>query len=193
MSRTHTFSRLGLLRGSLVFALCLMQATHALAGDLLSRIEASLAQGSEIMHIPTAAFAEKLAASDSGPVLFDVRNPDEFAVSHLPGAIRIDPETAGTAFLEQYGGLLETDEVIFYCSTGRRSTALAEEVAQTIRERDLSLPSPANLQGGIFRWHNEGRMLVDAHGATEAIHPYNWIWKNLLSRKALASYEPQGF
>ncbi len=121
-------------------------------------------------------------------VLFDVRTEAEFEVSHLQGAIRLEPDSDPQVFLAEYGDLLGKRLVVFYCSTGRRSTALAEAVSTELAVQGRASQAPANMEGGIFQWHNEKRPLYDREGITDYIHPYNWYWKRLLDRKDLARY-----
>jgi len=161
----------------------------AFAETQLERIENSLVGNSSIEHIHSETLLRKMADPDARVYLFDVRTEEEFAVSHLDRATRLDPDTRPEDFLREYGGLLEENTVIFYCSTGRRSTELAESIVEVL-ELNGETAKPANLRGGIFRWHNEFKPLVDADGATELVHPYNWFWKRLLSRKDKTGYQP---
>ena len=54
----------------------------------------------------------------------------------------------------------------------------------------MGAASVSNLENGIFGWHNENRELVDAKGATDAVHPYDAIWKRYVQRKDKARYTP---
>ncbi|MDT8429764.1 MAG: rhodanese-like domain-containing protein [Pseudomonadales bacterium] len=161
----------------------------ALAQDRLSRIEASLAD-SGIEQLPYQQIAQRVQASDSDLLLFDVREPDEYAVGHLPGAIWLSPDADVNSFIEQYGDQLQQKEVVFYCSTGRRSTALAQEVKAALQKQQSPLPVPANMKGGIFRWHNAALPLENAGGSTPLIHPFNWIWRLSLERSDQTSFSP---
>ena len=49
----------------------------------------------------------------------------------------------------------------------------------------------ANLRGGIFAWHNRGHFLVDTHGATPYVHPYNRRWSKYLDFDNLARMTPR--
>lgn len=117
-------------------------------------------------------------------VLFDVREKSEFAVSHLAGATRVDPELAGNEFLELYGDRLRGKRAVFYCSVGVRSAKLIERV-----KSHSSLPPKTdlrNLEGGIFRWHNEERALVDPAGRpVDTVHQFDPYWGRLISRQHL--------
>lgn len=123
-------------------------------------------------------------------VLFDVREPDEFAVSHLPGAVLLDPDTSASEFAAQFGERLSGKRVVFYCSVGFRSSILASRVAQIVKVSSGN--TPANLIGGIFKWRNEGRSLVTKYGsATRNVHPYDDRWGRLINDREALSYLPK--
>jgi rhodanese-related sulfurtransferase len=160
----------------------------------LEQIEKSLEEGSSIRHVDVENILSSLNKHSDNTYLFDVRDPDEYAVSHLAGAIRLDPESDPGDFLETYGYLLEQGDVIFYCAVGTRSTELAQLIADLIDDQashaEFSAAAPANMKGGIFHWHNDSLPLVDTEGSTDFVHPYSWFQKRLLLRKDKASYVP---
>lgn len=103
------------------------------------------------------------------PVLLDAREVEEFEVSHLPGAIRIDPDTPDLARVPP------TDaEIVVYCSVGYRSAAVAQRLMEAGRRRVF------NLEGGIFAWANSGRPVVARGRRVSRVHPYDEIWGRLL-------------
>ena len=160
----------------------------------LEKIERSLEQGSSIRHVDVENIFSSLNSRSDNTYLFDVREPDEFEVSHLAGAIRLEPDSNPGDFLETYGYLLEQGDVIFYCAVGVRATELAQEVADLIDDQasqaEFTFNAPANMKGGIFHWHNDSLPLVDAEGITDLVHPYSWFQKRLLLRTDKASYAP---
>jgi len=100
------------------------------------------------------------------PVLLDVREIEEFEVSHLPDAKNVKPN----AKLNDIRAIVATDRpVVVYCSVGYRSSALAQRLAK------LGLTNVFNLEGSIFQWANEGRPIVKDKAAEPAtkVHPYN--------------------
>ena len=167
--------------------LCLSTACHA---SSLDQLEANIAAASRVAQLSSTEVSALLAVP-RGVVLFDVRDPEEFAVSHLPGAIRIDPNLAPAAFIQAYGHVFGQQPVVFYCSVGRRSTALAERVNALSATQAPSTTPVANLRGGIFRWANEARPLQNARGETKLVHPYSFYWARLLTDKKQISYAPQ--
>jgi|GEM_PF-94409 len=90
--------------------------------------------------------AEAQALMDSGVDIIDVREPDEFASGHVPGArnvpldrIRQDPRAH-----------LDKDAVLFVCARGMRSDT-ASRIAQGLGLRQIF-----HLDGGTHAWVGEG-------------------------------------
>jgi len=123
-------------------------------------------------------------------VVFDVRELIEYDVSHLQGAIQLDPEISDLEFETTHGHLIEGKTVIFYCSVGKRSSSLASQLQNAIFTSGAS--NAFNLIGGIFQWHNESRHMVRGQAReTTKIHPYNKYWARYISHKGSISYTPE--
>jgi rhodanese-related sulfurtransferase len=110
-------------------------------------------------------------ATDRPPLLLDVRTREEYGVSHIPGAQRVDPEADAAATL---AGLPKDRPVVTYCAVGYRSAALAQRLIAAGR-KDVF-----NLEGSIFQWANEGRPLERDGKSVSVVHPYNKTWGKLL-------------
>lgn len=123
----------------------------------------------------------------SNVLLLDIREPEEYAVSRIPGAVWVSPSASAETALLQIGDVTGKD-VVVYCSVGRRSSAFAEREQAALME--MGATSVSNLENGIFGWHNEARALVDAGGETDMVHPYDAIWKRYVVRGEKASYTP---
>jgi rhodanese-related sulfurtransferase len=179
------------LAAILMAASLLMHGPLSLAQTALAQIGLSIAEDSQIVQMSSDAVLDLLDDKAGKVLLFDVREPDEFAVSHLPGAIRLAPDASIDQFYKHYGTRLEGIMPIFYCSVGRRSNALAEAVAAHGRLDTKRQPiTPTNLRGGIFRWHNEAKPLVNVQGTTDQVHPYNGFWRRLLEHPDRSAYAP---
>ncbi|HUJ77695.1 MAG TPA: molybdopterin-synthase adenylyltransferase MoeB [Thermoplasmata archaeon] len=76
------------------------------------------------------------------PVLLDVREPAEWALGHLPGAILVSRD----AVASRVPGLGRAPSVVVYCATGRRSARVAQEL------RDLGVGHVLHLAGGVEAW-----------------------------------------
>ena len=121
--------------------------------------------------------AQKLAAGDVA--LFDVRTEEEYAAGHLPGAIRVDPQTRAEDFLAAHANVLRDKPTVFYCAVGVRSSRLMARLAEDVAP--AAVHGAYNLRGGTFRWSAEGRNLV-AGAQPGRSHPYDENWGKLLAR-----------
>jgi len=143
----------------------------------------------DVGHVDSRTLARWLRDLPREVLLLDAREPAEYAVSHLPGAVRVSPDMTAEAFVARFGDRIEGRRIVIYCSVGVRSTGLGSRIGDVARE--AGAVSVVNLTGGIFNWHNERRPLVAASGPTERIHPYSELWGRLLERRALISYGPE--
>lgn len=175
---------LALSLGMLIFATPASSAGEPTLKSVQEKIEKN---HPNVVHIGTEALDKKLAAGEK-TVLFDVREADEFAVSRIPGAVRVDPGSWSWTFLRRFSDLAVGKTVVFYCSVGVRSTRLAAAVQSGLLESGAK--SVFNLRGGAFAWHNEARRLADDQGPTKFIHPFNETWGRLVDRKHLLRYKP---
>jgi len=133
--------------------------------------------------ITTDSLAQRLQdAGQERPVLLDARSAEEYAVSHLKGAQRVDPEATTFPTLER---LPRDAPIVVYCSVGVRSAKVAK------RLRDHGFRRAVNLRGSIFRWANEGRPVVRDGTPVRAVHPYSRLWGTLLDDE-LHAYDPTG-
>jgi rhodanese-related sulfurtransferase len=119
-------------------------------------IAAARARIREIAPQELAAFRE------AGVPIIDVREPEEFAEGHIPGAVNIprgllEFEVDGhPAVAYRTAEELSHRErpVVLYCLSGGRS-ALAAAALQ-----GLGFVSPLSLAGGILHWEDTGRPLA---------------------------------
>jgi len=144
-----------------LLGLPLLALAQAGPRDLRAAIDAA----HDVPWIETAALAERMQRP--GLLLLDVRTEDEFATSHLRGAVRVDPDRPNL------DALPDADEAVVYCSVGWRSAAVGEQLeARGVRVR--------NLAGGIFAWANEGRPVYREGRRVNDVHPYDATWGRLL-------------
>jgi len=141
----------------------------------------------DVSHMETGELAEMMAVKND-LLIFDVREENEFKVSHIPGAIRISPSSWGWTFLREYGDKVKGKTVVFYCSVGVRSSIMAARVQDGLTERGAL--KVKNLNGGIFAWHNENRSLINRNGNTSFVHPYDKHWGSLLSHQDQTRMSP---
>jgi len=120
-----------------------------------------------------------LLETEAEPLLLDIREADEYAVSHLSGAMHIDPE----AQAEVLAGTPKDTPIVAYCSVGYRSSAFVD------RLREAGFTNVYNLEGSIFEWVNAGHPVVRDTTAVEVVHPYNKRWGLLVKRRHRAKLD----
>lgn len=80
-------------------------------------------------------------------VYFDCREPNEYALAHIPGAVFLPRGNIET----KIEGLIPRDKkILIYCATGNRS-ALAADTMQQMGYTDV-----ASMARGIKGWIDEG-------------------------------------
>ena len=100
------------------------------------------------------------------PVLIDTRGADEYAVSHLHGAINLQDSTPPIS---------RDEPIVVYCSVGYRSSRYAREL------QHAGFTDVSNLEGSIFAWANEGRPIERDGLPVNVVHPYDQRWAKLLA------------
>lgn len=114
---------------------------------LLAALGMNTAYGQNFENMEVKEFAKLIA--DSSVVILDVRRTEEYAESHIKGAILIDQFQ--NDFMEQAKSKLPKDKTIaVYCRSGRRSANAAGRLAREGYK-------PVNLKGGIIAWIKEGQ------------------------------------
>ena len=107
------------------------------------------------------------------PLLLDVREKEEYEVSHLKDAVRAASEQEALQALE---GVPPDRPVVLYCSVGYRSS----EMAGFLQKRGYE--KVYNLEGSIFAWANEGKPVYRGEERVQVVHPYDRIWGKLLKK-----------
>lgn len=127
------------------------------------------------------------AMDPKNTLVLDLRAPAEYAVSRIPGAIWVSPDADAQSALIQIGDVKDKD-IIVYCSVGVRSSIFAQRAQEDLLK--MGAVSVANLEHGIFGWHNDQRALVDANGTTDVVHPYDAKWGRYVKRSEKTQYTP---
>jgi rhodanese-related sulfurtransferase len=122
------------------------------------------------------------------PILLDAREAEEYVVSHIPGAIRIDPDASAEDVTRVLAGRIEGRKIVVYCSVGVRSSRLIQRLDGPLFAAGAR--KIVNLRGGIFRWHNSNLPLTNASGPADHVHPFSNYWSRYLERREKASYRP---
>ncbi len=109
--------------------------------------------------------------TSSAPILVDVREEREQAVSMLPGAL-------GLSEYEAAGPALSGRVVIAYCTVGVRSGRWVRDA----RERGITA---YNLEGGVLAWSWVGGRFFVGDRPTNRVHTWSESW-NLLAEDYIA-------
>jgi rhodanese-related sulfurtransferase len=105
-----------------------------------------------ITQVTPAQLREMLARGDDVAVI-DVREPNEWNLGHLPGAMHI-PRGVLESGVER-AGVPRERKVVLYCASGNRS-ALAAEMLGLMGYRDV-----ASMAGGFKAWALSGGEVED--------------------------------
>ena len=129
-----------------------------------------------VEQITVESLDDWLVSAGDAPLLLDVRDEAEYRVSHLRGAVRVDPDGVAS---------LPTDTprdaaIVTYCSVGYRSSALAA------RLMEQGYTGVRNLEGSIFEWANRGLPVVRDGREVRQVHLYDRIWGKLLDEELRA-------
>ena len=99
--------------------------------------------------IPTIDVAEaerRLREDPAGPILLDVREPNEFIEVRAPGAVLLPT----SAFMARVGELPPDRPLLVVCHVGGRSAAVAGYLIRAGR------PGVVNVAGGMDAWARAG-------------------------------------
>lgn len=155
----------------LVGGVVMLLAGRPLAFEVLQHRTAS--KFPEVKWITTQDLARW--REDSGqpqPVVLDARTGPEFELSHLKGALQIDPYQPSLKTLQ---GLARDTDLVVYSSAGYRGARVVSWLTKAGYTKGL------NLSGGLFQWVNEGRPIFrEENRPTAMVHPYDRKWGLLL-------------
>lgn len=108
------------------------------------------------------------------PLLIDARAADQFTLSHIDGAVNIDPAKPDLAQLEHVRRDLP---LVVYDGPGAVGAAMVTGLASAGFSR------VSNLDGGLFRWVNEDHPVINAEGLAAKVAPISWSWGRLLKSR----------
>jgi rhodanese-related sulfurtransferase len=119
---------------------------------------------------------QELASSKMNALLLDTREPNEYDVSHLKGALCVGYDDFDIEkFQENHPD--KNQEIVVYCSLGVRSEAIGEKL------KGVGYTNIKNLYGGIFEWKNYSFEVYNSEQIpTDSIHAYSQAWSKWLRR-----------
>ncbi|KAL5015833.1 hypothetical protein ScPMuIL_005422 [Solemya velum] len=130
---------------------------------------------------------------DSNLIILDCRPEEEYIVSHIPGALRVDYDNDTSKIVEvvpQLNSGNEKKTIVCYCSLGYRSCVVAQKLDQYYNSKtgdsssvEPMSPNVYNLAGSLFKWANEGRSMQDLDNKTTVYaHPFTPMWSKFLDK-----------
>ncbi len=167
------------LRVVLLFSLSFLLLTQVTLADTVSekRWEDTLNMVREdfprVQHISTDELATVLEEHKNFTLL-DTREPEEYEVSHIQGAVLAEGVRDALKVLKDKS---REDLVIVYCSVGYRSSSIANKLARR------GFTNVVNVEGSLFKWANENRPVFSGDKVVDKVHPYDEDWGRLLDQK----------
>jgi rhodanese-related sulfurtransferase len=165
---------------SATVALVLAMSCHSRPDDLEAVKSWVRSEFPDVEQVSTEELKEELSSEPTRPVLLDVRTEEEYRVSHIAGAIRVEP---GGAIPDSVEKLDRNAALVAYCSVGYRSSQLAERLQKE------GFKNVKNLEGSIFEWANKGYPVERDGTVVREVHPFDEEWGQLLE-PTLRAYRP---
>lgn len=154
----------------LLIACAASAESAAESATVIARLDGLIAEVAQdypdVRHVSVA----ELKQTYESVLVVDVREREEFDLSHLPGAVHAATPEAIDAVRAKH----PEKTLVLYCTVGVRSAIAARELQQRTPKNHTA--GVVNLAGSIFAWANAGEPLVDATGPTDAVHPYSVWW-----------------
>lgn len=100
-------------------------------------------------------------------ILLDIREPEEFTVSHLKNARFVGYKTFDLSTLAD---ISKDQPIVVYCSIGARSQDIGKKLVAA------GYQEVYNLYGGIFHWVNQGYPVYAGEKETQKVHAYSRTW-----------------
>jgi rhodanese-related sulfurtransferase len=125
-----------------------------------------------LLHKVPEVSVDNAAALYNSYIFLDARENDEYAVSHLPGAMYVGYKKFKPVVLKN---IPKDKPIVVYCSVGKRSENIAEKLIND------GYKNVSNLYGGIFEWVNQGHEVYNgSNKKTPNVHAYNFLWGQFL-------------
>jgi len=112
--------------------------------------------------------AEQLITEKPMAIL-DVRDPNEYEVSHIKGAVRYEKDVLDN--------LNKNEPILVYCTVALRSNKLAKQLQKQ------GFNEVYELKNGLIGWSNASLPMVDTQESpTEEVHVYNRFFGAFLKK-----------
>ena len=112
---------------------------------------------------------EQLYEKKGEYLILDTRKKEEYAVSHIPGAIWVSEKVDESIYA--FAKAKKDQPIVVYCSVGIRS----EDFGENLKKKGFT--NIKNLYGSIFAWKDAGYSVVNQNQqTTDSIHTFSRIW-----------------
>ena len=101
--------------------------------------------------------AQNLASTEASVIILDVRMPEEYASSHIDGAVNID--ISNDSFADKVAKLSRDNTYIVHCAANVPNGRTAKSLV--IMEK-LGFENLLNMTGGIVAWEAANQALIRA-------------------------------
>lgn len=122
----------------------MIKTAHDLVVDAKARIE-------------EVAIEDIDQAIQNADVLIDVREADEYAAGHLPGAMHMSRGMLEFKLSNDTALSLRELKIVLYCKTGGRAALAAGSL------RDMGYLHVKSISGGFDAWASAGKLIVGPH------------------------------
>lgn len=148
---------------------------------------------SKVNNISTSTLDKWIKEKEKDVVLLDCRPEEEYAVSHIPDAIRVDYNGNPQDILPKIPEKESSKRaLVCYCSAGYRSSLVVDKLQEYFKQNGAEVGQPFemyNLEGSLFKWANEGRDMVNVNNEkTPYAHPFNAVYGKLLESRLRKSH-----
>jgi len=128
---------------TILIGLSLMFPMFVAADDAVTPESLVAAARADIVEVDVDAAQALL---DAGALLVDVREPEEYAAGHIPGAVNVPRGVLEFRIARNYAFETKAQPIVVYCRTGGRA-ALATQSLNA-----LGYTGAVSLAGGIAAW-----------------------------------------
>jgi rhodanese-related sulfurtransferase len=157
-----------------------------LFGLLLNKIDSLFPNAKQITCNDYFQEQENEEEKKQDVVVIDTRPEEEFNVSHMRGAVRLENAAQVNEWLLSQNKNKEETKIVLYCSVGYRSSIVAQQLSQ-----EYGWTKAYNLRGSLFQWISDGHSAVNAQGQDVCYcHPFDEEYGIFLDKKYHHHHHP---
>lgn len=149
----------------------LMKSKSSLSGKIKDGLISLVTRSTQSSNVPKIEVAV-VASHQPDYTFLDSREKKEYKVSHIKNSIYVGDHDFSIDSISQFP---KDVPIVVYCSVGIRSDHIAKKII------DAGYTNVHNMEGGIFKWMNDGHPVFDSSGnTTQNIHAFSKMWGMLV-------------